>query len=67
MIKDGKTLEQVKSGQTDSDYDPLYGHNSYWTPDMFVEAAYKSLAKKFLNSGEPSIGRRSPIFLMMAR
>ena len=46
MIKDGKTLEQVKAAKPTSDYDPLYGHNSYWTPDMFVEAAYKSLAKK---------------------
>jgi glyoxylase-like metal-dependent hydrolase (beta-lactamase superfamily II) len=46
MIKDGKTLEQVKAAKPTSDYDPLYGHNSYWTPDMFVEAAYKSLTKK---------------------
>ena len=46
MIKEGKTLEQVKAAKPTSDYDPLYGHNSYWTPDMFVEAAYKSLTKK---------------------
>ena len=45
MIKKGATLEQVKAAKLTRDYDPLYGHNSYWTPDMFVEAAYKSLKK----------------------
>ena len=44
-IKKGMTLEQVKAAKPTRDYDPLYGHNSYWTPDMFVEAAYKSLKK----------------------
>jgi len=45
MIKRGMTLEQVKALKLTRDYDPLYGHNSYWTPDMFIEAAYKSLKK----------------------
>ncbi len=45
MIKRGMTLEQVKAQKLTRDYDPLYGHNSYWTPDMFIEAAYKSLKK----------------------
>jgi cyclase len=45
LIKKGMTLEQVKAAKPTRDYDPLYGHNSYWTPDMFVEAAYKSLKK----------------------
>ena len=45
MIKKGATLEQVKAAKLTRDYDPLYGHNSYWTPDMFIEAAYKSLKK----------------------
>jgi cyclase len=45
MIKKGMTLEQVKALKLTRDYDPLYGHNSYWTPDMFIEAAYKSLKK----------------------
>jgi len=45
MIKKGMTLEQVKAAKLTRDYDPLYGHNSYWTPDMFVEAAFKSLKK----------------------
>jgi cyclase len=45
MIKKGATLDQVKAAKLTSDYDPLYGHNSYWTPDQFIEAAYKSLKK----------------------
>ncbi len=45
MIKRGMTLEQVKALKLTRDYDPLYGHNSYWTPDNFIEAAYKSLKK----------------------
>jgi cyclase len=45
LVKKGMTLEQVKAAKLTRDYDPLYGHNSYWTPDMFVEAAYKSLKK----------------------
>jgi cyclase len=45
MIKRGMTLEQVKALKLTRDYDPIYGHNSYWTPDMFIEAAYKSLKK----------------------
>jgi glyoxylase-like metal-dependent hydrolase (beta-lactamase superfamily II) len=44
-IKKGLTLDQVKALRLTRDYDPLYGHNSYWTPDMFIEAAYKSLKK----------------------
>lgn len=45
MIKKGATLEQVKAAKLTRDYDPIYGHNSYWTPDMFIEAAYRSLKK----------------------
>jgi cyclase len=45
MIKRGMTLEQVKALKLTRDYDPIYGHNSYWTPDMFIEAAWKSLKK----------------------
>ncbi len=45
MIKRGMTLEQVKALKLTRDYDPLYGRNSYWTPDNFIEAAYKSLKK----------------------
>jgi cyclase len=46
MIKKGMTLEQVKAAKPTFDYDPLYGTNTgFWTTDMFVEAAYKSLSQ----------------------
>lgn len=44
-IKRGLTLEQTKAEKLTRDYDPTYGHNSYWTPDQFIEAAYNSLKK----------------------
>ena len=45
MIKRGMTLEQVKAAKPTRDYDPIYGHTTgTWTTDMFVEAAYRSLA-----------------------
>src|SRR5690242_14528840 len=47
MIKRGMTLEQVKAAKPTRDYDPVYGSTTgSWTTDMFVEAAYKSLAAK---------------------
>jgi glyoxylase-like metal-dependent hydrolase (beta-lactamase superfamily II) len=47
MIKKGMTLEQVKAAKPTRDYDPLYGATTgFWTTDMFVEAAYKSLTAK---------------------
>lgn len=42
-VKRGLTLEQTKAAKLTADYDPVYGHNSYWTPDEFIAAAYKSL------------------------
>jgi len=51
MIKDGKSLEQVKAAKPTRDYDPLYGHTTgNWTTDMFVEATYKSLTAKSLTA-----------------
>ena len=45
MIKRGMTLEQVKAARPTRDYDPIYGHDSgNWTTEMFIEAAYRSLA-----------------------
>jgi glyoxylase-like metal-dependent hydrolase (beta-lactamase superfamily II) len=47
MIKKGMSLEQVKAAKPTRDYDPLYGSTSgFWTTDMFVEAAYRSLTAK---------------------
>jgi glyoxylase-like metal-dependent hydrolase (beta-lactamase superfamily II) len=45
LIKQGMTLEQVKAARPTRDYDPVYGSTKgFWTTDMFVEAAYKSLS-----------------------
>jgi cyclase len=44
MIRKGMTVEQVKTSRPTRDYDGLYGSNSAWTPDMFVESVYKSLS-----------------------
>jgi glyoxylase-like metal-dependent hydrolase (beta-lactamase superfamily II) len=45
MIKKGMTLDQVKAARPTRDYDPVYGSTKgFWTTDMFVEAAYKSLS-----------------------
>jgi cyclase len=46
MIKKGTTLEQVKAAKLTRDYDPRFGRNPAWTPDLFVEAVFKSLSTK---------------------
>ncbi len=47
MIKKRMTLEQVKAAKPTRDCDPIYGSTTgFWTTDMFVEAAYKSLSTK---------------------
>lgn len=46
LMKEGKTLAQIKAAKPSEDWDPRFGGNASWTPDMFVEAIYKSLAKK---------------------
>ena len=44
-IRKKMTLEQIKASQPTRDWDPRYGRTSGpWTTDMFVEAAYRSLA-----------------------
>lgn len=46
-IDKGMSLEQVKAAGLTKEYDPRWGATSGpWTTDMFVEAVYKSLAKK---------------------
>jgi glyoxylase-like metal-dependent hydrolase (beta-lactamase superfamily II) len=47
MIKQGKTLGQVKEGSPVKAYETQYGSNTGpWTTDMFIEAVYKSLTAK---------------------
>jgi cyclase len=44
MIDKQKTLEEIKAAKLTADYDPDYAVNEIgYTPDMFVEAVYKSL------------------------
>ncbi len=53
MINKGMTLDQVKAARPTQDYDPVYGSSTgFWTTDMFVEAAYKSLSQKKAAGGE---------------
>ena len=47
LLKQGKTLEQVKSASPTQGYNRRYGADSGpWTTSMFVEAVYKSLARE---------------------
>ena len=47
LIKQGKTLEQVKAAKITADYDPRWGVNTErWSTEKFVEAVYKTLQSK---------------------
>ncbi len=52
LMSKGMTLEQVKAAKPTADYDPRWATPA-WTGDMFVEAAYRTLAPL------PSAGRQS--------
>jgi hypothetical protein len=39
----GMTVAQVKNAKVTRDYDPRWGRNPKWTPDMFVAAIYDTL------------------------
>lgn len=45
-IKKGMTLQQVKAAKPSYtyEYEPRFGNNPAWTPEMFVEAIYKNLS-----------------------
>jgi len=46
LIKQGKTLDQVKAAKPSRDYDTQYAsEGSFITPDAFVESIYRSLKK----------------------
>ncbi len=51
MIKKDLTLEKVQAAKPTEDWDPRFGTNPAWTPDMFVEAVYKSLEKSGTTRG----------------
>jgi cyclase len=47
LIKQGKTVEQVKAAKITADYDPRWGvNNERWSTEKFVEAVYKTLQPK---------------------
>jgi len=47
LIKQGKTIEQVKAAKPTMDFDGRFGSTTgTWTTDMFVEAVYTSLKEK---------------------
>ena len=46
MIKKGMTVEQVKASKPALEYDGLYGQQSDWTTDMFLETVYRDLSQK---------------------
>jgi len=43
MVNRKMTLAQVKAAKPSEDWDPRFGTDPSWTPDMFVEAIYKNL------------------------
>jgi hypothetical protein len=46
MMKRGMPLEKIKSLRITRDYDGRFGKSPSWTPDMFVEAIFKTLSHK---------------------
>ena len=46
MMKRGMSLQQIKAAKLTRDYDPRFGRNPSWTPDMFIESVYRSLNPK---------------------
>ncbi len=60
MVNKGMTLEQVKASKPTRDYDGLYGNTPAWTPDMFVEAVYKSLTPKAAGKTPAAVPGRRP-------
>ena len=45
-VKKGMTLPQIKAAKLTRDYDGRYARNASYTPDMFIEAIYRSLNAK---------------------
>jgi len=45
-IKKGMTLQQIKAAKPSYtyEYEPRFGNNKAWTPEMFVDAIYKNLS-----------------------
>lgn len=50
MIEQGMTLDQVKAANPVLDYEGVYGRNTTWTKDMFLEAMYRDLSNQNRNA-----------------
>jgi cyclase len=46
MTKRGMSLDRIKAAKLTRDYDGRFGKSASWTPDMFVEAIFRSLGPK---------------------
>jgi hypothetical protein len=46
LVRQGKTLEQIKAAKPTADYDPRYGGNPSWTTANFIDAVYTELRAK---------------------
>ena len=46
LLKQGKTLNEIKAATPAKGYTRQYGSDSAWTADMFVEAVYASLTQR---------------------
>ena len=51
-IKKGKTIGEIKASRPSEDWDPRFGTDASWTPDMFVEAIYKGLTNPKIASSK---------------
>jgi hypothetical protein len=45
MVAKGMMLAQVKAAKPSEDWDPRFGTDPSWTPEMFIEAVYRSLTE----------------------
>jgi hypothetical protein len=45
-VKKGMTLPQIKAAKLTRDYDGRFGRSPSNTPDVFIEAVYRSLTPK---------------------
>jgi glyoxylase-like metal-dependent hydrolase (beta-lactamase superfamily II) len=45
MVKEGKTLQQVKAAHPMIEYDGIYGKDKDWTGEMFLETVYRDLSQ----------------------
>jgi cyclase len=57
LVRQGRTLEQVKAARPTLEYEGLYGRSREWTTAQFIEAVYRTSADRRGGSLDPP-GRR---------